>query len=83
MNADTRKSAGRIATILNTPRKTNAYPELDEMCSNPELREALQRIVSWTKVFELPTWTDEYLNQHGDASLRWYEAAVTALALAA
>lgn len=80
MNENTRKATGRIASILQTPTTTNTYPELAEMCANLELRDALIRLVSWIKVFEKPTWTDEYLNREGDASMRWYEAAEAALA---
>lgn len=80
MNAETRKAAGRIASILNIPKQTDTYPELEEMCANSELREALIRITSWIRAFELPTWTDDFLNHHGDASLRWYIAAEKALA---
>lgn len=83
MNASTSKTAGRIATILETPVTTNTYPELAEMCTNLELRDALIRLVSWIKVFEKPSWTDEYLNREGDASMRWYEAAEAALAATA
>lgn len=83
MNAETRKDAGRIARIIDAPTQTNTYPELKVMCANLELREALEQVVSWIKVFERPTWTDEFLNREGDASLRWYEAATAALAASA
>lgn len=80
MNTNTRKTARQIATILSCSTHTNAYPELAIMVENSELREALERLVSWVRVFEAPTWTDEYLNREGDASLRWLRAAEAALA---
>lgn len=83
MNTETRNAARRIASILQTPVRTNTFPELAEMCANFELRASLERLVSWIAIFEKPTWSDEYLNEHGDASLRWLLAAEDALAASA
>jgi len=66
--------------LANRYLKTNQYPELTVMADSLELREALERIVSYMRVFEAPTWTDEYLNREGDASLLWLKAAEAALA---
>lgn len=83
MDTNTRRDAGQIASIIACSTHTDSYPELAVMVENLELRDALARLVSWIRVFEAPTWTDEYLNREGDASLRWLRAAEAALAASA